>query len=145
VIRTRSLIELANPLAESPQESRLRMIAIAGGLPLPTCQIPVSDQFGRVRYRLDLGWEELKVAAEYDGTHHTGQAFLRSDRTRQNWLTAQGWRLLFFTDVDVYGTPTATALRMRDELRTAARILGAPDPMPQFQPIKELRSLLKIN
>jgi hypothetical protein len=144
-IRARSLVELANPLAESPQESRLRIIAIASGLPVPTCQIPVSDQSGWVRYRLDLGWEELKVAAEYDGTHHADQPFLRSDRTRQNWLTGQGWRLLFFTDVDVYRTPAATAVRMRDELRTAARISGVADPMPQFQPIKELWSLLKIN
>ncbi len=143
--RARLLLDFADPLAESPQESRLRLISIAGGLPTPTCQIPVLDGRGHPRYRLDLGWEQLKVAAEYDGGHHGGQEYLRRDRTRQNWLTNTGWRLLFFTDVDVYRQQMGIVLRIRDELRTAAQILGLPDPARRLMPIKELWPRLKIN
>jgi hypothetical protein len=59
--------------AASPKETWLRLLLIDAGLPPPTTQIPVFDGYRPVAF-LDMGWEEFKVAAEYDGDHH------RSDR-----------------------------------------------------------------
>jgi hypothetical protein len=59
--------------AASPKETWLRLLLIAAGLPPPTTQIPVFDGYRTVAF-LDMGWEEFKVAAEYDGDQR------RSDR-----------------------------------------------------------------
>ena len=40
------------------------------GLPRPQTQIPVFDEFGNAVAYLDMGWEDVKVAVEYDGDQH---------------------------------------------------------------------------
>jgi hypothetical protein len=59
--------------AASPKETWLRLLLIDAGFPGPTTQIPVLDGCRPIAF-LDMGWEEFKVAAEYDGDQH------RSDR-----------------------------------------------------------------
>lgn len=54
--------------AQSPKESWLRMILVMAGIPRPQTQIPVPDECGVVFAHLDMGWEEVKVAAEYDAS-----------------------------------------------------------------------------
>jgi very-short-patch-repair endonuclease len=49
------------------------------GLPRPHTQIPVCDEFGTTFAYLDMGWEDVKVAVEYDGDQH------RSDRRQYSW------------------------------------------------------------
>ena len=49
------------------------------GLPRPQTQIPVYDEFGDAIAYLDMGWEDVKVAVEYDGEQH------RSDRRQYTW------------------------------------------------------------
>lgn len=61
-------LDLVDPGSESPKETWLRLLLIRGGLPRPTTQIPVLA--GAQRYYLDMGWEDLMVAAEYDGEQH---------------------------------------------------------------------------
>jgi len=59
--------------AASPKETWLRLLLVDAGLPVPTTQIPLLDGYRPIAF-LDMGWEEFKVAAEYDGDQH------RSDR-----------------------------------------------------------------
>lgn len=75
----RNAIGLADPGAQSPKESWLRLLLIRVGLPRPQTQIPVQDEFGDVIAYLDMGWENLKVGVEYDGEQH------RSDRRQYRW------------------------------------------------------------
>lgn len=75
----RGAISLADPGAQSPKETWLRLLLIRAGLPRPQTQIPVSDEYGDLTYYLDMGWEDLKVAAEYDGEQH------RRDRWQYTW------------------------------------------------------------
>ncbi|KUH80388.1 hypothetical protein AU186_13310 [Mycobacterium sp. GA-1999] len=56
--------------AESPRETWLRLLFIDAGLPRPTTQFVVHDEFGRYVRRIDMCWEEFKVGAEYDGEQH---------------------------------------------------------------------------
>jgi hypothetical protein len=91
---TRQLRELLPSVdggAESPPESRIRLWLIDSGMPTPQTQIPVFDGRRAVAY-LDMGWEEVKVAVEYDGDHH------RKDRRqyvkdihRIRMLEEMGW------------------------------------------------------
>jgi very-short-patch-repair endonuclease len=75
----RNAIDLADAGAQSPKETWVRLLLIRAGLPRPQTQIPVSDEFGNSTYYLDMGWEDFKVAAEYDGEQH------RRDRWQYTW------------------------------------------------------------
>lgn len=90
--RARVSLDLVDAGAESPKESWLRLILIRAGLPRPQTQIRVYDDVtGRVAY-LDMGWEDLKVAAEYDGEHHQRDPVqYRHDALRQEMLQRRRW------------------------------------------------------
>ena len=68
--RLREALPLIDGGAESPPETRLRLACIDAGLPCPTTQFVVYDEDGSYVRRLDMAWEEFKVAAEYDGAQH---------------------------------------------------------------------------
>jgi hypothetical protein len=72
------VLELVDGGAESPQESRLRLMLVRGGLPMPQTQIVFSDDLGNARIRVDMGWPEWKVGVEYDGEQHWTDARQRS-------------------------------------------------------------------
>lgn len=99
--RARRVIELMDGKAESPQESRLRVLLIEAGLPRPTCQHVVRREVdGRQQFaaRVDLAWPAQQVAVEYDGHWHATPAQLRSDRARLNRIIAAGWLVIHVTD-----------------------------------------------
>ena len=68
VVQLRQLAPLTDARAESPGESvlRLRWLDLPS-LPPPTPQVPILGPDGRELYRIDLGVEELRFGAEYDG------------------------------------------------------------------------------
>ncbi|MGK5523257.1 DUF559 domain-containing protein [Micromonospora sp. URMC 107] len=105
VCQARRLIGLADPRAECRQESQLRLLLIDGGLPTPDPQLWVRDAAGIPLYRLDLGYRKRRIGIEYDGSSHLDRERLRRDRSRMNWLAAHGWRMRYFTDLDLYRRP----------------------------------------
>ncbi len=46
--------------AESPQETRLRLLLIDSSLPRPVTQIPVKNEYGKVVRRIDMGYPECE-------------------------------------------------------------------------------------
>jgi hypothetical protein len=68
--RARSVCALADGLAESPQETRLRLLIHRSDLPRPVAQYRVADSRGGRIARVDFAWPERKVALEYDGLWH---------------------------------------------------------------------------
>ncbi|HZA11146.1 hypothetical protein [Mycobacterium sp.] len=68
--RLSAALPLVDGGAASPRESWLRLLFIDAGFPRPATQIPVVDGRGRLVRMLDMGWEEFRVAAEYDGDQH---------------------------------------------------------------------------
>ncbi len=92
VRRCREAIDLMDAGAESPQETKLRLILIDKGFPRPATQIPVADETGYPFARLDLGWPDLQIAVEYDGEHHrTDDTQYRRDAARLRELNALDW------------------------------------------------------
>ncbi len=85
---------------DSPMETRLRMLIVLAGLPEPVVNHKLVSEDGRVRYRFDLSWPELKVAAEYDGRQHRSDLDQWDhDIARDEWLAGvaptgpwRGWR-----------------------------------------------------
>ena len=105
-------------LAESPQETRLRLLLVDAGLQ-PVTQLVV-DLGGGVVARLDLALPEARLALEYDGraVHGRDEAFL-ADRRRQNALVAAGWTVLRVTAEDLR-RPQALLAQVRAVLARAA-------------------------
>jgi very-short-patch-repair endonuclease len=69
----------------------VRLLIINDGLPKPRTQIPVLAA-RRVLAYLDMGWEDLKVAVEYDGDQHrTQRAQYVKDIRRLEMLAELGW------------------------------------------------------
>ncbi|HET7668396.1 MAG TPA: hypothetical protein VFK56_20490 [Mycobacterium sp.] len=96
--RTRGLRQLEKALdlmdagAESPQETWLRLLVIRAGYPRPRTRIPVLSPDGRRWYYLDMGWEDIKLAAEYDGDHHRSNPDVFAyDIRRLDDLRVPGW------------------------------------------------------
>lgn len=88
--------ELADPLAESRPESKLRVLLVLDGLE-PVPQLWISDERGRFA-RPDLAFPECKLIVEYDGAWREGDRWaLARDRERQNRLHAAGWEIIFVT------------------------------------------------
>jgi hypothetical protein len=89
--RLRAALPLVDGGAASPKETWLRLLLIDAGFPRPATQISVSDGWRPVRI-LDMGWEELKVAAEYDGDQHrTSRTQYVKDVRCQQKLQSLGW------------------------------------------------------
>jgi hypothetical protein len=63
-------LDLYDPGAASPKETWLRLLVIRAGYPRPRTQIPVLSPDHRRQYYLDMGWEDLMLALEYDGEQH---------------------------------------------------------------------------
>jgi very-short-patch-repair endonuclease len=98
--RARRACALADGLAGSPQETRLRLLMRRSALPMPVAQYRVFVG-GRSVARVDFAWPEHKVALEYDGLWHAEPGQFAKDRRRLNQLTAAGWRVIFVTAADL--------------------------------------------
>ena len=89
------VLESHDPGAQSPKETWLRMLVVRAGFPRPRTQIAVRSSVSGRQYFLDLGWEELRLALEYDGDHHrTERSQFARDIVRLEELAASGWTVL---------------------------------------------------
>ena len=92
--RLKDVLPLVDGGAASPRETWLRLLFIDAGLPTPTTQIPVYDGC-RFVAMLDMGWEEYKVAAEYDGDQHrTDRRQFVKDINRLADTQDLGWHVI---------------------------------------------------
>lgn len=91
------MVRLANPLAESPMETRIRLAIVLNELPVPLLQHPVGP------YVLDLAYPGIRLAIEFDGDAHRTQERVMRDLARQAYLSAAGWTVLRFTAAHVMG------------------------------------------
>lgn len=99
--RFAAVVDLVEPLAESPRESMLRLGLMDEGLPRPEAQVEVRDTSGRLIARLDLAYRWAQVGIEYDGDHHRQRPIFRADARRANALLAAGWRIVRVTGDDI--------------------------------------------
>lgn len=128
IVQLRQVLELVDAGAESPQETRTRLVLITAGLPPEGTQIDVYDRFGYHLGRVDMGWETWKVGVEYDGEHHWGDARQRArDIDRLATLEAQGWRIIRVSADILRDRPATIASRAYAALRDAGALIGPPN------------------
>jgi hypothetical protein len=89
------VLDLYDPGAASPKETWLRLLVIRADFPRPRTQIPVLSADGGRRYYLDMGWEHLMLAIEYDGEQHRIDSVQYAyDIRRSEDLSELGWTRL---------------------------------------------------
>ena len=89
LVQLRTVISQMDGGAESPQETRTRLVLVNSGLPRPRTQIRVHP------YRLDMGYDEFKVGVEYDGEQHWKDPSQHArDIDRLADLASLGWRII---------------------------------------------------
>jgi hypothetical protein len=124
LVQLRQALLIADGGAESPCETKTRLMLIGSGLPWPRTQIVVRNDWGVVVARIDMGWEEWKVGVEFDGAQHwTDPAQRTRDIDRLAELQARGWAII---------RVSADMLRYRPQVvvaRTRAAMLAAGCPL----------------
>ena len=113
----RRMLAHVEPAAESPMESRLRMLLVMAGLPRPRAQVSIHDRWGRFAGRPTSTTKpsvwELSTTAPGIETR-----WLPTIAARTRLLNA-GVRLLRFTASDVLGDPDLVVGQVRDMLTRA--------------------------
>ena len=113
VARLRRVVDLVDGGAESPQETRVRLLIVRSGLPRPQTQI----EFPRLHIRVDMGWRRWKVAVEYDGVQHWTDHRQRAwDIERIALLEAAGWVVIRVSS-DMLARPRVILERISSKLR----------------------------
>jgi hypothetical protein len=88
----RAALELVDGGAQSPKETWLRLLLISAGFPRPQTQIRVLNEFGWTEAYLDMGWEDIKLAVEYDGDQHRSSRYqyVKDIRRLEKWSATMG-------------------------------------------------------
>lgn len=120
VVQLRQALHMADSGAESPYETKTRLVLVGGGLPRPHTQIEVLNVWGAVVARVDMGWEEWKIGVEFDGAQHwTDPAQRTRDIDRLAELEARGWTIIRVSADMLRHRPGVVVARAGDALRAA--------------------------
>jgi very-short-patch-repair endonuclease len=123
IAQLREVVRLADAGAESPQETRTRLLLTDASLRPRQTQIDVFNRFGDHVHRIDMGWPKWKVGVEYDGEQHWSNPAIRAkDIDQQAELEVLGWRTIRVSSEILRYRPYAVVERTRAALRAA----GAP-------------------
>ena len=113
--------------AQSPMETRARLMFRFADLPEPRLQHPVG------RFFLDLAWPDLRLAAEYDGRQHAeDDEQWGHDLGRREWLDGEEWRLVVLRATDVYDAPWAAVQRVVAAMAARGYEKRLGDPPAEF-------------
>jgi hypothetical protein len=120
LVQLRQVLLMADGGAESPYETKTRLVLVKSGLPRPQTQIEVLNECGAVLARIDIGWEEWKVGVEFDGAQHWTDPVQRTrDIDRLAELEARGWTIVRVSADLLRHRPHVVVARTRSALLAA--------------------------
>ncbi|MFF9561845.1 hypothetical protein ACF1AJ_00720 [Leifsonia sp. NPDC014704] len=118
IARARSAFEKMRVGAESPGETRLRLVLHKLGLPEPLLNVDIRDDDGRFVARADLAYPASRIALEYEGdVHRVDRSTWMKDIGRRERVEDLGWRMVRVTAADLR-EPHTLASRVRHLLHT---------------------------
>lgn len=118
IVRAREALDLMRVGADSAPESLLRLAIADAGLPEPGLQVPLraGDTWSP---SADLGYRHRRLAIQYDGGHHLGEAQILSDRRRDKAFESAGWTVLVFDKDDLADEFQRAVQRIKRALRNS--------------------------
>lgn len=123
----RRVIEFLDGRAESPGESRSRVVLRNAGLPAPELQSTILDINGGYVARVDFLFPTLGVIGEFDGmvkyrnnSHGSPESIVIAEKRREDALRALGWTIVRWTWPDL-DTPASWLTRLARSAAVAHR------------------------
>lgn len=113
VVAAREALALADPRAESPPESIVRVVLVLAGIRAEPQY--VVRRGGRVVARVDLAVPERRLVIEYNGFWHRKGRQPRKDRERHDALRKAGWAVTVI-DADLLGDHPGIVAAVRADL-----------------------------
>jgi hypothetical protein len=104
--------------ADSAPETRLRLALVDAGLPEPSLNEPIVDDWGRRWHSPDMQYKVYKLAVEYEGGHHRTSEQLARDIRRAEQTAAIGWQERRVSKEDMHGDGLAAVSKIRTALRS---------------------------
>lgn len=102
IVRARELAREVRERVDSPQETRTRLVLVAGGLPVPFVNPDVLDDHGQWIGRPDLAYVHLKIGIQYEGDmHRTDRRRWMADIARDEVMRDHGWEVIRVTARDL--------------------------------------------
>jgi hypothetical protein len=114
----RAAVELIRSGADSAQETQLRLAVVRAGLPEPLLNQVVRDDSGRAVLWPDAAYPEWRVAIQYEGLHHGGDAQYLRDIRRADLTARLGWLELRVSKLDLDGDFPAVVGKVRRALES---------------------------
>ncbi|HAM28170.1 MAG TPA: hypothetical protein DCP11_16150 [Microbacteriaceae bacterium] len=107
---------------DSPMETRVRLLLVAGGLPEPVIHFAVRDADGFFVATPDLAYVKERIAIEYEGEfHQTDRRVYAEDIARREALGRAGW-LVILVISDHLSRPQFVVRRVATALRERAAL-----------------------
>ena len=120
LVQLRRVLQLMDGGAESPQETRTRLLLVRSGLPKPETQIVVVDGSGYSFARIDMGYRQWKVGIEFDGAQHWTDPVQRAaDIDRYAELAVLGWVVIRVSSELLRYRPAVVVARVCAALQAA--------------------------
>lgn len=113
------IVRLAEPLAGSPMETRLRLLLELAGLPRPAVEFGIPDRRAHIVAHVDLAYPDQRIAIEYEGEEHFTRERAMRDVYRYTRLADLGWRVYRYRSRDVFGEPQRIVAEVRRALGRA--------------------------
>lgn len=98
--KLRAALELVRIGADSPRETKLRLIIERSSLPTFEPNVVLLDTQNIAKIYPDLGCEEYRTCAEYDGDHHVSPEQIGKDHDRNFITESLGWRQVILNKED---------------------------------------------
>jgi hypothetical protein len=109
---------LVRERVDSVPETALLLLMVLAGLPEPQVDIRIYDADGNLRYRIDLGFEQVRLAIEYDGRwHDTDEQREHDDARRTDLSTDDDWTFVIVRAEDLKEKTELLLERLATELR----------------------------
>ncbi|MBC6465230.1 endonuclease domain-containing protein [Actinomadura alba] len=117
VQRARAAVPHLEKNADSPPETRLRMLLVDAGLPRPVANQDVHNGWGVWLAKPDLSYPAQKIAIQYEGGHHREDPRQYSyDIERDGRLIDLGWIVIRVDKEMLYKHPEQVINRVRRSL-----------------------------
>ncbi|NYE95374.1 hypothetical protein FHU41_001595 [Psychromicrobium silvestre] len=121
----RLALDLMRIGADSPPETKMRLLLIEAGLPEPELNLALRNESGTAVVWPDAGYRNAKIALQYDGAHHGTAEQYQRDIRRALETERLGWQEIRIGAQDLEGDHPAVLDKVRRALNRSL-----PPPIP---------------
>lgn len=122
VRKARLALDLIRVGADSPRETRMRLLLLGAGLPEPTLNHVIFNEWGVPAVWPDAAYVKERIALQYDGRHHGEAEQYQRDIKRQASTERLGWREVRVHHEDLLGSRPEVVDKVRRALSTGREL-----------------------